>query len=98
MTPSTATQRDRKSSAPSAVQSSRGRDRPAAVAAARGVRANLALGALGPAAALFVLARLPDSWRVTPHASHQILMFGQKVSYPAANLDAVVIVFLAVLG
>jgi hypothetical protein len=61
-------------------------------------RANLALGALGLASAIFVLARLLESWRVTPHASHQILMFGQKVSYPAANLDAVVIVLLAVLG
>ena len=98
MTTSTATQRDRKSSAPSAAQSSRGRDRPAAVAAARVFRANLVLGALGLASAIFVLARLLESWRVSPHASHQILIFGQRLSYPAANVDALVIVLLAVLG
>ena len=57
------------------------------------------LGALGLASAIFVLARLLESWRVTPHAaSHQILIFGQRLSYPAANIDAVVIVLLAVLG
>ena len=55
--------------------------------------------ALGLASAIFVLARLLESWRVTPHAaSHQILIFGQRLSYPAANIDAVVIVLLAVLG
>ena len=98
MTTSTATQQDRKSSAPSAAQSSRGQDRPAAVAAARVFRANLVLGTLGLASAIFVLARLLESWRVTPHASHQILIFGQKLSYPAGNVDAVVIVLLSVLG
>jgi hypothetical protein len=57
------------------------------------------LGGLGLASALFVLARLLESWHVTPHAaSHRILIFGQRLSYPAANLDAIVIVFLAVLG
>jgi hypothetical protein len=99
MSTSTATQRDRKSSAPDAAESSRGQDRPAAVAAARVFGANLVLGALGLASAIFVLARLLESWRVTPHAaSHQILIFGQRLSYPAANIDAVVIVLLAVLG
>src|SRR5580700_7812865 len=93
------TLRDRKSSAPSAAESSRGQDRPAAIAAARVSRASLILGALGLASALFVLARLLESWRVTPHAaSHQIVIFGQGLSYPAANIDAVVIVLLAVLG
>jgi hypothetical protein len=99
MTTSTRTQRDKKSSAPSAAESSRGQDRPAAIAAARVFRASLVLGALGLASAIFVLARLLESWRVTPHmASHEISILGQRLSYPAANLDAVVIVFLAVLG
>src|ERR1700761_5223252 len=98
MSTSTATERDREKSAPSAARLSRGLDRPAAVAAARVCRANLVLGALGLASAIFVLARLLESWRVTPHASHQILIFGQRLSYPAANVDAVVIVLLAVLG
>jgi Zn-dependent protease with chaperone function len=99
MTASTPTQRDGKSPAPSAAEASRGQDRPAAIAAARVSRASLMLGALGLASAIFVLARLVESWRVTPHAaSHQILILGQRLSYPAANIDAVVIVLLAVLG
>ncbi len=98
MTTATPTQRDRKSSA-SASESGHGQDRPAAIAAARVSRASLVLGALGLASAIFVLARLLESWRVTPHAaSHQILIFGQRLSYPAANIDAVVIVLLALLG
>jgi BlaR1 peptidase M56 len=98
MPTSTATKRDGNSSAASAAQASRGQDRPAAVAAARVSRANLVLGALGLVSAIFVLARLLESWRVTPHASHQVLILGQRLSYPAANVDAVVIVLLAVLG
>jgi BlaR1 peptidase M56 len=91
--------RDRRSLAPSAVESGRGQDRPAAIAAARVSRASLILGALGLASAIFVLARLLESWRVTPHAaSHQILILGQRLSYPAANIDAIVIVLLAGLG
>jgi hypothetical protein len=62
-------------------------------------RASLALRGLGLASAVFVLARLLESWRVTPHAaSHETLIFGQRLSYPAANADAVVIVLLAALG
>jgi hypothetical protein len=99
MTTSTPTQPDRKSSVPTAAESSRGSDRPAAIAAARVSRASLVLGGLGLASAIFVVARLLESWRVTPQAaSHQIVIFGQRLSYPAANLDAVVIVFLAALG
>ena len=91
--------RDGKSSAPSAAESSRSQDRPAAIAAARVFHASLVLGGLGLASAIFVLARLLESWRVTHHAaSHRILIFGQRLSYPVANLDAVVIVLLAALG
>lgn len=57
------------------------------------------LGALGIASSAFVLVRLVERWRVTPSAaSHHISLFGQKVSYPAANLAAVVVLVLAVLG
>jgi hypothetical protein len=57
------------------------------------------LGGLGLASAIFVIARLLESWRVTSRAgSHQILIFGQRLSYPAANLDAIMIVLLAGLG
>jgi Zn-dependent protease with chaperone function len=83
-------------SAATAVPAAR-EPRPAATAAARVSRANLALGGLGLASAIFLLARLLASWRVTPRAaSHQISLVGVSLSYPAANVDAVVI--LAALG
>jgi hypothetical protein len=48
---------------------------------------------------VFVVVRMIETWRVTAHAtSHQISVLGQKLSYPAANLAAVVVVFLALLG
>jgi Zn-dependent protease with chaperone function len=76
-----------------------GLDRPAATAAARVSRASLVLGGLGLASAIFVVARLLVSWRVTSRAaSHQISLFGQNLSYPAANVDAIAIVLLAALG
>ena len=99
MTTSTPTQRDRKSSArvlpsPAVVRIDPRRSPPLGCPAPASCSE-----ALGLASAIFVLARLLESWRVTPHAaSHQILIFGQRLSYPAANIDAVVIVLLAVLG
>jgi Zn-dependent protease with chaperone function len=85
--------------AATAAESGLGQDRPAATAAARVSRASLVLGGLGLASAIFVVARLLESWRVTSRAaSHQISIFGQKLSYPAANVDAIVIVLLAALG
>ncbi|MDQ6775078.1 MAG: M48 family metalloprotease [Actinomycetota bacterium] len=74
-------------------------DRPAAIAAIRVSRAGLVLGGLGLASAIFLIARLFESWRVTSRAaSHQISIFGQRLSYPTANADAIVIVILAALG
>jgi hypothetical protein len=59
----------------------------------------LGLGGLGLAAALFVAARLLEAWRVTPAAGgHRIVILGQRLSYPVANLDAIVVVVLAALG
>jgi Peptidase family M48 len=76
-----------------------GHARPAASAAARVSGATLLLGGLGLMSALFVLVRLVESWRVGSGAtSHRIRLFGQGLSYPAANLDAIVIVLLAALG
>jgi hypothetical protein len=73
--------------------------RPAAMAAARVSRANMLLGALGLASSLFVLLRLVEKWRVTASAtSHHISLLGQKLSYPAANLAAFVVLLLAVFG
>ncbi len=72
---------------------------PAATAAGRVSRAGLLLGAQGLASAVFVIVRLVETWRVTPDAtSHQISVLGQRLSYPAANFAAVVVVFLALLG
>lgn len=72
---------------------------PAATAAARVSRAGLLLGTLGLASALFVIARLLESWHVGPKAaSHHISIFGRTLAYPTANFDAVVILALAILG
>jgi len=74
-------------------------DRPAAVAAARVARAAALLGALGLASSVFVVARLVETWRVTPGtASHRIFVLGQKLSYPAANSAAMVVLALALFG
>ena len=72
---------------------------PARIAAARVSRAGLVLGALGLLASLFVIVRLFEAWQVTPDAaSHQISVLGARLTYPAANADAIVILALAVVG
>jgi hypothetical protein len=74
-------------------------DRPAAIAATRVSRASLALGALGLASAIFVIVRLLETWRVGSRAAgHQISILGLSLSYPTANVDAIVIMLLAALG
>lgn len=74
-------------------------EQPAAAAAARVARAGALLGALGLASSAFVVARLVESWRVTPQTtSHHISLLGQRVSYPAANVAAVVVLVLALMG
>jgi hypothetical protein len=99
MMTSTPRQSDRECAVTSGAGSGFGPDRPAAAAAARVSRAGLALGALGLLTAIFVVGRLLESWRITPQAgSHQISILGQSLSYPAANVDAVVIVLLAAMG
>ncbi|MGN6867782.1 MAG: M56 family metallopeptidase [Solirubrobacteraceae bacterium] len=72
---------------------------PATLAAARVSRAGALLAAGGLASSVFVIWRLIETWRVTPAApSHRISVLGQRLTYPAANLGAVVVVALAVLG
>lgn len=71
----------------------------ATVAAARVSRAGALLGCSGLASSVFVLWRLVETWRVTPAAaSHGISVLGQRLTYPTANLGAVVVVALALLG
>jgi Zn-dependent protease with chaperone function len=73
--------------------------RRSSVAAARISRASLALGALGLAASALVVARMAATWRVAPAgASHHITVFGLRLSYPSANLAAIVILVLAAIG
>lgn len=73
--------------------------RPAARAAARLSRAGLLLGALGLATAVFILTRLLETWRVGPGAPvHHVSILGQPLGYPAANLDAIVVLVLAGAG
>jgi BlaR1 peptidase M56 len=74
-------------------------ERPAATAAARVSGASLLLGGLGLLSAIFVIFRLVESWRVGSGAtSHRIEILGQALSYPAANVNAIVIVLLAAMG
>jgi hypothetical protein len=48
---------------------------------------------------LLGIVALVSTWRVTPDAgSHELSIFGDRVTYPAANLAAVVVVALAALG
>jgi Peptidase family M48 len=48
--------------------------------------------------AMFVVARLLETWKVSPRAGHRISIFGDKVSYPAANTEAIVVMLLAAIG
>jgi hypothetical protein len=71
----------------------------AATAAARLGRTGLAVGALGLASSVFVVGRLLETWRVEPApAAHHISVLGLRLSYPTANLAAVVVLGLALLG
>jgi Zn-dependent protease with chaperone function len=71
----------------------------ARTAAARVSRAGAALGALGLASSLVVILRLFGTWRVSPAAAaHHISIFGQRVTYPTANLAGMLVLILAALG
>jgi hypothetical protein len=72
---------------------------PAALASARVARAGALLATLGLASSLFAISRLIEAWRVSPATtSREISILGQTLSYPAANLAALVVVALAALG
>lgn len=72
---------------------------PAALAAARVARAGAVLASLGLGSSLFLISRVLEAWRVAPAStSHEISIVGQTLSYPAANLAALVVVALAALG
>lgn len=72
---------------------------PAATAATRVSRASFVLGGLGLASAIFVVVRLFETWRVGARATgHQVSIVGLTLSYPAANVEAIVVLFLAAVG
>jgi Zn-dependent protease with chaperone function len=74
-------------------------ERPVARASARASRAGLLLALLGLASFMPVLVRLLESWRLSSQAvSHHVAILGQRLSYPAANAGAVIVLGLAVLG
>jgi Zn-dependent protease with chaperone function len=73
--------------------------RPLGRASARASRAGVLLALLGVASFIPVLVRLLESWRFSSHAtSHHVAILGQRLSYPAANVGAVIVLALAVLG
>jgi len=73
--------------------------RPAASAAARVFGAGIGLGALGLTCSVLVIVRLAESWRVSAHSiSHHVTILGQTLSYPTANVDAIVVLALASLA
>ena len=57
------------------------------------------LAILAIASFALVFMRLFERWRVAPHAvSHRIAILGRELSYPVANLAAIVVLVLALLG
>jgi Zn-dependent protease with chaperone function len=61
--------------------------------------AGLLLGLVAVAAFVPVFARLLESWRVSARAaSHHVSILGQRLSYPAANAGALIVLALALLG
>lgn len=83
----------------SPLSTTRRSDRPAARAHTLAWTAGSLIGLLGLVAFVPVFARLLESWRVSAHAAaHHVSMFGQTLSYPAANAGALVVVALALLG
>src|SRR5271154_1396972 len=84
---------------PATAEASAVSEAPATIAAGRVFRISVLLGVLGLASALFVITRLFESWQVTSGpTSHVVSVFGQRLSYPAANAGAVVVTALAGLG
>jgi hypothetical protein len=68
-------------------------------AAARMFALIVALGTLALASLLVVVTRLVETWRIgSAGAPGKVSVFGQRLSYPAANAGAIVVAVLAGLG
>jgi Zn-dependent protease with chaperone function len=70
----------------------------AQTAATRAFAVTVTYGALALASALFVVTRLLERWRLDRVNAHMVSVFGQRLSYPAANAGAIVVSALAALG
>jgi Zn-dependent protease with chaperone function len=72
---------------------------PAGAAAARVARIGMTLSALGLATSLFTVAMLVSTWRVRSGARlHVASVAGVRISYPAANPEAIAVLLLAIAG
>jgi hypothetical protein len=72
---------------------------PAVLAATRVARVGMALSALGLGTSLLTIAMLISTWRVGAGAHlHVASIAGLRVSYPVANLEAIVVALLALAG
>jgi Zn-dependent protease with chaperone function len=73
--------------------------RPAQRAAARLFVVNIAVGTLAIASVVFVFTRLVETWRIgSGRSPDAVSIFGQRLSYPAANAGAIAIAVLAAFG
>src|SRR5581483_9914934 len=76
-----------------------GRVAEPAADARRVARVQFLLGLLGVGSSVFVVLRLAETWRVSPAAaSHHISLLGQQLTYPAANVAALLVLALAAAG
>jgi hypothetical protein len=76
-----------------------GPDHPAARAAHKAFRLSVLLGALSAASVLVVFTRLLAAWRLaSPASSARISVLGQQLTYPSANIAAIVVTILAAGG
>jgi Zn-dependent protease with chaperone function len=70
--------------------------RIAARSSSRAFGAGLALGLLGVACALVVVASTLTSWHLaSAGGTHQVTLLGQRLAYPAANAGAIIVLVMA---
>jgi Zn-dependent protease with chaperone function len=74
-----------------------GRD-SARTVAVRVDRAGVALAALGLGTAAFWPVRLLGTWRVGSASAGHLVLFGERLSYPRANVAALLVLLLAAVG
>lgn len=92
MTVSGLSEQGRSPSTSTPVASSLGQEQPATVIAVRVSRASVGLGGFGLAAAVFVITRPLEAWRMPSHGDRRSdFGLGGQDRRPAASLDAIVI-------